>query len=73
MERLGCAPDETVMVGDRYDTDILGGARADIRTIAVLTGISTAEELAAADPPPTWVFADLIEVLAAWRQKHERH
>ena len=66
IERLGCAPDETVMVGDRYDTDILGGARAGIRTVAVLTGISTAEELAAADPSPTWVFADLVELLAAW-------
>lgn len=66
MERLGCTPQETVMVGDRYDTDILGGARAGIRTMAVLTGISTAEELAAADFPPTWVFADLVELLAAW-------
>ena len=34
--------------------------------MAVLTGISTAEELAAADPAPTWVFADLVELLAAW-------
>lgn len=66
IDRLGSAPENTVMVGDRYDTDILGGARAGIRTMAVLTGISTAEELAAADPPPTWVFADLVELLAAW-------
>ena len=66
MERLGCPPEQTVMVGDRYDTDILGGARAGIHTMAVLTGISTAEELAAADPAPTWVFADLVELLAAW-------
>lgn len=66
IDRLAATPDETVMVGDRYDTDILGGARAGIRTMAVLTGISTAEELAVADHPPTWVFADLVELLAAW-------
>ena len=34
------------MVGDRYETDILGGANAGIRTIAVLTGISSAEVFA---------------------------
>lgn len=66
MARLACLPQHTVMVGDRYDTDILGGYRAGVRTAAVLTGISTADELAAADPPPTWIFADLTELLAAW-------
>ena len=66
IERLGCSADETVMVGDRYDTDILGGARAGVRTMAVLTGISTAEELTTAEFPPTWLFADLVELLAAW-------
>lgn len=73
IERLGCSPDETVMVGDRYDTDILGGARAGIRTMAVLTGISTAEDLAAAEFPPTWMFADLVELLAAWSDARRRH
>lgn len=72
LARLASPPEEAVMVGDRYDTDILGGQRAGVRTAAVLTGISTAEELAAADPPPTWVFADLVELLAAWRAaRHE--
>ncbi len=67
MARLGVQPDETVMVGDRYETDILGGHNAGIRTAAVLTGISSAAEFAAANPPPTWVFEDLAALLAAWR------
>lgn len=67
LARLGVAPADAVMVGDRYETDILGGARAGLRTAAVLTGVSTAAEFAAADPPPTWVFEDLRGLLAAWR------
>jgi ribonucleotide monophosphatase NagD (HAD superfamily) len=55
------------MVGDRYETDILGGHNAGIRTAAVLTGITSAAEFAAVDPPPTWVFEDLRALLAAWQ------
>lgn len=66
MRSLGVTPDETVMVGDRYETDILGAHNAGIRSAAVLTGISRAAEFAAA-APPTWVFEDLVALLGAWR------
>lgn len=68
MRSLGVTPDETVMVGDRYETDILGAHNAGIRSAAVLTGISRAAEFAAAAAPPTWVFEDLVALLGAWRE-----
>jgi 4-nitrophenyl phosphatase len=67
MASLGVQLGETVMIGDRYETDILGGHNAGIRTAAVLTGITSAAAFAAADPPPTWVFQDLAALLAAWQ------
>lgn len=67
LTRLGVAAEDAVMVGDRYETDILGGNRAGLRTVAVLTGISSAAEFAAADPPPTWVLDDLQALLEAWK------
>jgi 4-nitrophenyl phosphatase len=67
LERLGSPAAETVMVGDRYETDILGGHNAGLCTAAVLTGITTAQEFAAADPSPTWVFPDLVVLQHAWR------
>jgi 4-nitrophenyl phosphatase len=67
MSSLGVQPEETVMVGDRYETDILGAHNAGIRSAAVLTGISSAAEFAAAEPPPTWVFEDLTSLLPAWQ------
>ena len=52
LQRLGnLAPREAAMVGDRVDTDIQGAQAAGLRTVLVLSGVSTAREAAALDPP----------------------
>jgi len=43
-ERLGTMPDETLVVGDRLETDILGGQNAGMPVALVLSGVSTLEE-----------------------------
>lgn len=58
-ERLGHAPRETAMVGDRLDTDILGGSRAGISTILILTGVSTHDDVERSPLKPDFVFRDL--------------
>ena len=64
-ERLGLAPAETAIIGDRLDTDIIGGYRAGIQTILVLTGVSTRADAAAAEVKPDWIFEDLPALQAA--------
>jgi 4-nitrophenyl phosphatase len=64
---LGGHPEDTAILGDRLDTDIVGGQRAGIHTILVLTGISTREEALACDAAPDLIYTDLPEMLAAWR------
>jgi 4-nitrophenyl phosphatase len=66
LRALGAPAGLTGAIGDRPDTDILGGQRAGVRTIAVLTGAGTAEAFAAMQPPPDWVFPSLAEVDAAY-------
>jgi len=39
VKRLGCVPARTVMLGDRLDTDILGGQRAGLKTILLTTDL----------------------------------
>jgi glycerol 3-phosphatase-2 len=59
-----------LFVGDRIDTDILGANRAGIDSVLVLTGISKPKELLAcgADSQPTFVIADLRELLVPYVQ-----
>jgi 4-nitrophenyl phosphatase len=59
---LGCAPQEAAMVGDRLDTDVVGGQRAGVVTILVLTGVATAEAAAASPIKPDYVLRDLAEL-----------
>lgn len=64
-QRLGLAPAETAIIGDRLDTDIVGGARAGLQTLLVLTGVSTRAEAAVAESPPDYIFEDLPALRAA--------
>jgi len=58
-ERLGLTPAETAIIGDRLDTDIVGGARAGLQTLLVLTGVSTLADIERSDVKPDHVFDDL--------------
>ena len=41
LKMIGCSNEETVIIGDRMDTDIIAGIESEIDTLLVLTGIST--------------------------------
>lgn len=66
LARLGLTAAETAMIGDRLDTDILGGINATMPTIMVLTGVSTREEVDRGSIKPDYIFEDLPALMAAW-------
>ncbi|NMB54808.1 MAG: HAD-IIA family hydrolase [Leptolinea sp.] len=63
MERLGSTPETTLAIGDRLDTDILGGVRAGCRTGLVMSGVTSPQELAAWHPKPDLVADDIWQML----------
>jgi HAD superfamily hydrolase (TIGR01457 family) len=67
MQLLGVRPEETLMVGDGLDLDIVAGHAAGVTTALVLTGLTTAEQAQAAsgERRPDLVFPDLHALLAA--------
>jgi len=45
LKRLGCRREETVIIGDRMDTDIIAGIESEIETVLVLSGVTRHEDL----------------------------
>ena len=56
--------ERVAMIGDRISSDIAGGRAAGLETILVLSGTTTREQAAAADPAPGFVLEDLSGLLA---------
>eukprot|EP00771_Trimastix_marina_P001860 gnl/Trimastix_PCT/2966.p1 GENE.gnl/Trimastix_PCT/2966~~gnl/Trimastix_PCT/2966.p1 ORF type:complete len:153 (+),score=57.48 gnl/Trimastix_PCT/2966:451-909(+) len=43
---LGCTREETAIIGDRMDTDVIAGVESEIETVLVLSGVSSMDDLA---------------------------
>lgn len=61
VRRLEGTANDTVMVGDRLNTDIAGAHSVGLRSVLLLSGIATREELMNSEIQPDWVFENLAE------------
>ncbi len=59
---LGCPSDDTVIVGDRMDTDIIAGIQSAVDTVLVLTGVSSMETLNLFPYRPTYILSSVGEI-----------
>lgn len=64
LEILGTNAHNTIAIGDRLNTDILGAVNAGMRSLMVLTGVSSEADLADIDYAPDWIVPDLRAVTA---------
>jgi NagD protein len=61
-KQLGSHSSETVMIGDRMDTDIVAGLEAGMTTCLVLSGVSSLETLDKFPYRPDHVFKNVGEI-----------
>lgn len=60
---LNTSPESTLVVGDRIDTDILGGINANCRTAMVLSGISSRADLENFSFKPDFIHDNLMDLV----------
>lgn len=60
---LGCSREETAIIGDRMDTDIIAGIHEDLDTVLVLSGVTDEQEMKKYAYRPKYILpgvADLV-------------
>jgi len=63
LEKLRTKKEETLVVGDRLETDIAAGQAVGCPTALVLSGVSTKEQAKAWQPPPTIIPESLTNLV----------
>ena len=63
LDQLGVRAADAVMVGDRMDTDIVGGTEAGMETILVLTGVTGKEQVDRFPYCPTRVLTSVADIV----------
>jgi NagD protein len=65
LRAINAHSEESVMIGDRMDTDIIAGIESGLRTVLVLTGVTTREQVERFPYRPTWVRESIADVAVA--------
>ena len=59
--KLGIPAEDCVMIGDRMDTDVVGGLEAGMRTCLVLSGVSTRDAVERFPYRPTFIYDSVAD------------
>jgi len=62
LRTLGTTHEETIIIGDRMDTDIIAGIESQIETILVLTGVTEEKDMPKFAYAPTYVLESVSEI-----------
>jgi 4-nitrophenyl phosphatase len=72
IRRMGIPKSRVAALGDRLETDILGARKAGLKSILVLTGVSSRKELNQSKYQPDLVVQNLPSLQRAWRLSGRR-
>jgi NagD protein len=63
LKRLECRREETAIVGDRMDTDIIAGVEAEITTVLVLSGVTRRDDIGQYAYRPDYILNGVGDIL----------
>lgn len=66
LNHIGAHSEDTVMIGDRMDTDVKSGLEAGMRTLLVRSGISDDAEISRYPYRPTRIIESVAELAECW-------
>jgi len=67
---IKCTREETVIIGDRMDTDIIAGIESDIETVLVLSGITKMDDLINFAYQPDHILNSVADIVKSKQNLH---
>lgn len=64
LKLLGTPKEDTIILGDRMDTDIVAGVEAGIDTVLVLSGVTSLQDLVNFGYRPKWILNGLKDLVS---------
>jgi NagD protein len=64
LKKLGCVREDTIIIGDRMDTDIIAGIESEIDTVLVLSGITTIKAAEKFPYRPHYILDGVIDLVS---------
>ena len=63
LQKVECRREDTIIIGDRMDTDVIAGIEAGIKTVLVLSGVTSREGINAFAYRPSLVLSSVADIL----------
>lgn len=63
LRKLGCSREETIVIGDRMDTDVRAGLESEIDTLLVLSGITGRNDIEQFPYQPHYILNGVIDLV----------
>ena len=63
--KLGTTADETIIIGDRMDTDVIAGIESEIDQLLVLSGVTSMQTIEDFPYRPTYIMDGVGEIVTS--------
>jgi NagD protein len=69
LKKLKTQSDETAIIGDRMDTDIIAGIESEIETVLVLSGVSSRDTVKRFPYRPDYILDGVGDIVPGYSNK----